>query len=394
MKHTKMIACLLSLLLVFSLAGCGSNGNEIYVQSVKELTGFGGIAPGDRFAGMVVSENVAQIQKDQEKSVKELLVSEGEDVTQGQALFSYDTDQLQLDLDKKNLELEQLKASIVNYQDQIAELEKDRDRASSSDKLQYTVEIQTAQLNLKEAELNQKAKEAEVAAAQAILENATVVSPVDGRIQSINENGFDNYGNPLPYISIQQSGAFRVKGSIGELQRGGITEGTRLKIFSRTDESQSWTGTVALVDYESPSQGSEMDAMYGVVADDATSSSKYPFYVTLDGTEGLILGQHVYMELEAAPEEVPGLSISAAFITYDEAGNPFVWAEKRGKLETRPVELGEYDPMNDTVAILSGLTEEDYIAFPDPELCQEGAPTTHSAPEADIPAEDMPEEVG
>ena len=33
--------------------------------------------------------------------------------------------------------------------------------------------------------------------------------------------------------------------------------------------------------------------------------------------------------------------------------------------------------MNDTMEILEGLTEEDFVAFPDPELCQVGTPTTH-----------------
>ena len=40
--------------------------------------------------------------------------------------------------------------------------------------------------------------------------------------------------------------------------------------------------------------------------------------------------------------------------------------------------LGEYNGMLDTYTILSGLTEEDYIAFPDLELCKEGVPTTRS----------------
>ena len=54
-----------------------------------------------------------------------------------------------------------------------------------------------------------------------------------------------------------------------------------------------------------------------------------------------------------------------------------MWAERRGKLEKRGVTVGEYDFMTDTYEILEGLTEEDYIAFPDAELCREGAPTTH-----------------
>ena len=43
--------------------------------------------------------------------------------------------------------------------------------------------------------------------------------------------------------------------------------------------------------------------------------------------------------------------------------------------------MGEYNFMLDTMEILEGLTEEDYIAFPDEELCVEGASTTHDQPE-------------
>ena len=374
MKMKKGIALLLVVCL--TLAGCG-NEAAVYVQSVQTLSSMGGIAPGDRFQGMVVSENVTEITKDSEKTIAELLVKEGDDVAEGQELFSYDTDALQLTLDKQRLELEQLKATIENYQSQITTLEKERDRAGANNKLQYTIEIQSAQLDLKEAEMNVKTKEAEVLASETLLENATVVSPVSGRVQSISENGTDNYGNPLSYITIQQAGSYRIKGTLGELQRGGILEGSRMKIFSRTDPEVFWTGTVTLVDYESPYQGSDYDRYYGMATDEMGSSSKYPFYVELDSTEGLILGQHIYMELETEEEETSGLSISSAFFCYNEDGSVYVWAEKRGKLEKRSVILGEYNPMQDTYQVTDGLTEEDYIAFPDPQLCQEGVPTTH-----------------
>ena len=55
----------------------------------------------------------------------------------------------------------------------------------------------------------------------------------------------------------------------------------------------------------------------------------------------------------------------------------YVWAEGRNGLEKRTVTVGEYNFMNDTYEIIGGLTEEDFIAFPDYELCVEGAPTTH-----------------
>ena len=216
MNWKKVQALGLAIVLGAAMCGCGSHGSAVYVQSVASLSGMGGIAPGDRFAGIVVSEHVAEIEKDGEKTIAQLLVKEGDDVKEGDALFSYDTEELQLTLDKQRLELEQLKATIENYKSQITELEKDRKRVSTSDKLQYTIQIQSTQVDLKEAELKLKSKETEVAKSEDILANATVLSPVTGRVQAVNENGTDNNGNPLPYISIQQSGSYRVKGVLGE----------------------------------------------------------------------------------------------------------------------------------------------------------------------------------
>jgi len=384
MNVKKWLSAVLALVLALSLAACGSDENAVFVQSVADLANIGAIAPGDRFPGIVVSENVTEINKDSDKVVADVYVKEGDDVVEGQELFAYDMDQLQLALDKQKLELEQLKATIENYKDQIEDLRRDEANSWGSDKLQYTIQIQSMEVDLKEAELNLTAKEKEVAQNEAMLENVAVVSPVTGRITGINENGYDNYGNPLAYITIQQAGSFRIKGTLGELQRGGIMEGSRMKIVSRTDENVFWYGTVTLVDYESPSQGNENDIYIGGNVDSMSSSSKYPFYVELESSDGLLLGQHVYLELDTGEEEqVSGVSISSAFICYDEDGSTYVWAERGGKLEKRSVVTGEYNFMLDTLEILEGLTEEDYIAFPDAEMCVEGAPTTHDEPAAE-----------
>lgn len=379
MKLKKCLALALALILMASLAACGSKEGAVFVQSVEQLSQVGGIAPGDRFAGIVVSENVTEIQKDSDKTIEELYVKSGDDVKKGDKLFSYDVEELQLSLDKQRLEKEQLEASIENYKSQIEELEKQYKRASTRDKLQYSVQIQTTQVDQKEAELNLKTKEAEVQKSETLLENSTVVSPVDGRVQEISENGTDNYGNPLPYITIQQAGAYRVKGVLGELQRGGIVEGNRIRIISRVDSSKTWMGTVSLVDYENPTQGQGKSDYYisSSGTDEMTSGSRYPFYVNLDSSDGLLLGQHVYLELDTGDAESTGLSVSESFLAYDDDGNPFVWAEKGHKLEKRSVTLGDYNEMQGTYVITEGLTAEDFIAFPD-ENCVAGAPTTHT----------------
>lgn len=383
----KRMAWLLTICLL--LSGCGGSGGGVYVQSVEVLSNLGGIAPGDHFLGLVVSEHVTKIEKDSDKAVKELLVQEGDNVKKDQELFSYDTDELQLSYDKKCLELDQLKASIDNYKAQIRQLELERAGIYGSEQMRYTLEIQSTQLDIKEAELKIKTKEKEVEQAAKLLENATVVSPVDGRVQDINESGTNAQGEPAAYITIQEIGSYRVKGVLGELQRGGIQEGDRVTLVSRTDETVSWTGTVTLVDYENPSQGSNTDRYYGMSTDEMTASSKYPFYVDLDSTDGLMLGQHLYIRLVTEEGQSAGIPIGSAFICYAEDGSPFVWAEHKGKLEKRPVTLGEYNDMTDAQEILSGISMDDYLAFPD-EACREGVSTTREQPvtaETTSPAE-------
>ena len=386
MKLKKWMAGTMAACLLLGLSACG-NAPKVYVQSVSKLMSYEGIAPGDRFGGMVVSEYVAEIQKDSDKSVAELMVQEGDDVKEGDPLFSYDTEQLQLTLDKQQLELEQMKASIESHKLRIEELEKELKRVSGNTKLKYSIEIQSTQVELKETELKIKTKESEVKKSQDILEHSTVTAPVTGRVQAINESGTGQDGEPAPYLTIQQTGAYRVKGILGELQRGSITEGSRIAITSRTDENARWYGTVSLVDLENPIRDDGGAIMMGPGSDEMASASRYPFYIKLDTTEGLLMGQHVYLELDAGEGQAFEVAVDGAFLNMEEDGSAWVWAENsHGKLEKRSVTLGGYNEMMDVYEITEGLTGDDYIAFPDAS-CQEGAKTSHE-PVEELPPED------
>lgn len=373
MKWNQAAALGLALCMALGSSGCGGEKNAVFVQQVSSLTG---IASGERFSGMVVSENITEIKKDSDKNVAELLVKEGQDVKQGDPLFTYDTDQLQLAADKLDLERERLSASMDDYETQIGELERDRDKAGVNQKLQYTIQIQSLQVSQKEAELNLKTKQAELKKARDLLENATVTSQVTGRIQAINENGTDSQGNPAPYITIQQAGSYRVKGTIGELQQGALREGDRVKMTSRVDSSKTWLGTVTLVDYENPVK---TDNNRGMMSDSMSTASKYPFYVELDSMEGLIMGQHLYLERDTGDGAAVGIPLNSAYICFEENGNAYVWAENgHGKLEKRTVTLGSYHEETDNYDVTDGLADTDFIAFPDGELCRPGVPTSHT----------------
>ena len=155
-------------------------------------------------------------------------------------------------------------------------------------------------------------------------------------------------------------------------------------VYSRVDSSAQWSGIIETIETE-PAQNNNNNVYYGG-GDSGQQSSKYNFYVTLSSRDGLILGQHVYIQpdlgLDAMPE---GLWLPAFYIAHDDTGS-YVWAQSdRNTLEKRAVILGEYDSGNDRYQIESGVTEEDYIAAPQEGL-EEGNPTTSDITK--VPVED------
>ena len=205
--------------------------------------------------------------------------------------------------------------------------------------LQYTVQIQSVKLDLKEAQINCASKQESVEKSAGILEDTEVISPVSGRVTWIA----DNESSGTVYIKIQQSDSYIISCVLGELQRGSVSEGDRVAILSRTDSSAIWYGTVSKVDYGSTSQDSRSDGEY------SDTATRYKFYVQPDSAEGLILGQHVYVTANIPEGE--GICISAGFVCEDEDGK-FVWADNgSGRLERRAVTAEAADGDADSVVI-------------------------------------------
>ena len=178
----------------------------------------------------------------------------------------------------------------------------------------------------------------------------------------------------------------RVKGTVNELNIQNIVEGEPVIIRSRVDSSQTWKGTMGTIDKDSASTNSSSSAYFGMMdasGDSQTSSSTYPFYVDLDSSDGLMLGQHVYIERDEGQEEQKaGLWLSEVYIVDADTDQPYVWAMgKDKKLEKRSVVLGQYDEDLGEYEIADGLTKDDYIAYPSENL-KEGMATTKNRDEA------------
>ena len=367
MKKAAFILALAMLLGV--AAGCGESNGEASVQSVSMICGLGSAGLTDRFAGVVSALGETNIKKDDSMAIGEIKVKVGDAVKEGDVLFTYDMSKLQLDLETAQLDLESLKSQLADKEaekkqaeDALNDAEDDAARRELLlDIRQYNVDIQSTNRSITE-------KSREVEKLQSNLKNSDVKSEVAGEVKSVNpDGGTDDRGNALPLISIVQTGGFRVKGYVNENNAAVLNEGAQVIIRSRVSD-QTWKGTISSIDWNNPAQSSN-NYNYDSGSSDTGNSSKYPFYVELSSSDGLLLGQHVFIEPDLGQDaQSTGIQLPASFIN-DADSSPWVWAQSSsGKLEKRSVTLGEYNGELDTYAVTDGLTAADYIAYPDDTL--------------------------
>lgn len=391
----KVTLCICVLALVLGLfTGCGKKVEPVYVQTVAEIMGYSNTGAFNVSAGVVMAQEEVKIERDLDKEISGLCVEVGQTVNEGDVLFIYKTGNTSLQIDKVNLEIEQMKNQISDIKNQITQLEKEKKNAKESEKLAYTLQIQSLQTDQKELEYNLSLKQKELQELKNNTDTGEVKSPISGQVKKINKDGgFDSYtGEPLPYILLSRVGEYRVKGSVNELNREELYVGQSVIIRSRIDSTKSWTGTITSVE----NQAEQNDNYYYYGNDEMYGTSSYPFYVTPDSSEDMLLGQHVFIEPNyGQTATAEGLWLDASYICMTQSdGAYFVWgADKNDKLAKLYIEIGEYNAELNCFEILNGLGKTDRIAYPDAEL-QEGAPVTEILPQAseeggsDLPGED------
>ena len=363
-RSAKPLSLLLILLLLFGVSSCAKGSKAVvYAQSVAVMSGYCLPENGDRFPGVAVAGNVQKVFADETMTVKELLVQVGSTVNAGDVLFTYDDAAAKLSVEQKKLELEGMKNTVVSLNAQIADLTKERATVSDSEKLRYTLEIQGLEADVRETEYKIGLKEKEIASAEDALADTGVKALLSGVVTEIHENGgTDDMGEAQPLVVITETGKLRIKGQLNELSRGLISEGAAVRILSRTDDTV-WTGTVEKIDWENPIKN---NGYYGG-EDEMSSSSKYPFYVTVNEGADLMIGRHVYIEPGQGLSDSTQVRLLAG-MTFEEDGRTFVWAAKDDKLEKREVTIAGTDEFTGDILIASGLTTDDYVAWPAAEL--------------------------
>ena len=378
----------------------GSGDTVVYVSKVSVITG-AETAATNRFAGVVEPQETVNVKIESGRKVKEVQVKTGEEVKKGQLLFEYDLSSIEDDLKQAQLDLDRLKNEQISLTEQISTLEAEKKKAKAEDQLSYTIEIETNKMNLKKNEYSQKSKQSEIDKLQSATQNTEVRSEIDGVIQKIDTSKMtsddgdsvddssamdstsssDSSSDSSAFITILSTGAYRVKGKVNEQNRDSIVPGEAVIIRSRVDSSKTWKGTMGSIDVNNGTSDDSSNDMYfgmsSTSSDDQTTSTSYPFYVELDSSENLMLGQHVYIERDIGQDDQKdGLWLSDYYILDTDTNEPYVWAANdKNRLEKRYVTLGKHDDDLGEYEIVDGLTKKDAIAFPTEALEEDLAQT-------------------
>ena len=224
---------------------------------------------------------------------------------------------------------------------------------------------------IKDLEFNIRMAEAEYKIMQTEVNDGKVRAEVDGTVVSLlSEEEAQSTGDP--FIKVSGGGGFYVEGSISELNRDDMAIGSEVTV-NDWRSGMVYTGTIQSIgDY--PSSQNSWNGMGNPTA------TYYPFTVFVEESADLQSGSYVNITYSAGSTQ-SGIYLENPFLR-TESGRSFVYVKGAdGNLEKRFVTVGK-SLWGSYTEILSGITAEDFLAFPYGPTVKPGAP----AVEADIQA--------
>lgn len=365
-------AVVTAVIVIRTKSGSGDSKVSVYADKVSDVM-YQNTLSVTKFTGMVEAADTLEIKKDAEKTVKEVLVSEGDTVEVGTPLFTYDVEDLTDKRDSAKLELESLNNDLEGYNAQIDQLTSEKKEASKEQQLDYTLQIQQVQTQQKQCQYNITSKQAEIKKYDDSINNATVNSTMAGLVKKINNDNssVDDAGQSDAFMTIISTGDYRVKGKIDEqtYYNSGLAEGMSVIVRSRVDDEKTWLGTISKIDTDNPQTTSNNNGMVSSDSQNSESATNYYFYVQLADASDMLLGQHVFVEPDyGQSEKKEGIWLDESYIVNAD-DDPYVWVKNdKDKLEKRTVGLGDHDDALMMYEIKSGISEDDYIVWASDDL--------------------------
>ncbi len=341
---------------------------SVYMSKVSDIMDQGTLGISTRLIGVVDPQESKDIKADSDKTVKEIFVSVGDQVKVGDPLFSYDVEAMQQKLQEADLDLEEMNNTLQTLNQQLNELNTQAAKAKESEKQAYNLQILSAQNSIHKQEYNISVKQLERSQLEKNIDNAVVYADIAGVVKTINSSSSSDSSTSEAFMTILATGEYRIKGTCNEMNIYNLYVGEKLVIHPRADEEKTYTGEITKIETEAAT-----DTNTNSYSDSSSGeATKYHFYVKIDDGTDLMLGQHVIMEEDTGDtKEKTGLWIPSYYVVQED-DSYYVWScNDKQRVCKKEVSIGETDDEAMEYQITDGLTEDDYIAYPD-ELTQEG----------------------
>lgn len=377
---------------------------KAYVQTVQEIMGLNlGSTHTNRYSGIVEAQKQTKINLEEGMTVARCYVNVGDDVKKGDRLFKYDTEALNLQAQKKQLEIDQTNQKINSATKKKAEYDRDTKTKKGVELLDAQQGSAEQELNIETYKLDLQAKKKELNAINKNIKNSVVKSKTNGQVLKINnaigkgqteesemESSNENNGD-RSYMVIVAKGDYQVKFKVNETNmQGGDKIGKGKKVIVRSRISNAtWEGTIKSLRTDQKADEEETtseDDIFSDTGNDQETDTKYPGIIVLQSSKGLMLGQHVLVELAGegsssnAGKKNSQIRIPKSHVL-EEGGKYYVFADNgSGKLIKKAIKIGDYDEAAQEYVVKGGLSLDDKIA--DITNCREGMATTTNQDEA------------
>lgn len=220
---------------------------------------------------------------------------------------------------------------------------------------------------IKELTASAKMTESEYNLMEREFNDGHIVATLDGEVVSVLSEE-EARENRQPIMKVSGGGGFFVQGSVSELAKDTLKPGQEVSI-NDWNTGMMYTGQVESIG-DFPVQENGWNGVGN------PNASYYPFRVFIDGSADLQEGSYVSVTYSAAEAE-NGIYLENPFLR-TEGGESYVYVRgKNGRLEKRTVTTGK-SLWGSYTEIRSGLTEDDYVAFPYGKGVKPGAATEES----------------
>ncbi len=220
---------------------------------------------------------------------------------------------------------------------------------------------------IRQLEFDIKMAQAEYKIKQTEASTGGVYAQIDGTVVSaLTEEEARMTGQPV--LKVSGGGGFYVEGSVSELEKENLQIGQEVTV-NDWNTGMVYTGTIESI-------GDFPTDQNGYMGMGNPNVSYYPFRVFVDGSADLQAGFYVSVMYSSASAQ-QGIYLENPFLR-TEQGRSYVYVRgEDGLLEKRYVTTGK-SLWGSYTEILSGITEEDLLAFPYGKHLKEGAPTLES----------------